>query len=110
MAPDKLSKSMSSMVFIMISKNIFNRVVEFLRVNKIVIIAFFLGMIFVLCFIKNDKYSDSISAIANTIMAIAAILGLVFARKWKRDATKDKVIDKCIKILSVYLFEVRLNF
>jgi hypothetical protein len=72
--------------------------------------AFFLGMIFVLCFIKNDKYSDSISAIANTIMAIAAIMGLVFAKKWKRDATKDKVIDKCIKILSVYLFDIKRHF
>lgn len=110
MAPDKLSKSMSSMVFIMISKNIFNRVVEFLRVNKVIIIAFFLGMIFVLCFVKSDKYSDSISALANAIMAIAAIMGLVFARKWKRDATKDKVIDKCIKILSVYLFDARKYF
>ncbi|MGM8753653.1 hypothetical protein ACS6JK_09045 [Enterobacter chuandaensis] len=94
----------------MSSKNIFNRVVEFLRVNKVVIIAFFLGMIFVLCFVKSDKYSDSISALANTIMAIAAIMGLVFARKWKRDATKDKVIDKCIKILSVYLFDTRKYF
>ncbi|EOJ6000892.1 hypothetical protein ACM36D_001762 [Cronobacter sakazakii] len=94
----------------MSSKNIVNRVVEFLRVNKVVIIAFFLGMIFVLCFVKSDKYSDSISALANTIMAIAAIMGLVFARKWKRDATKDKVIDKCIKILSVYLFDARKYF
>lgn len=110
MAPDKLSNSISSMVFIMSSKNIVNRVVEFLRVNKVVIIAFFLGMIFVLCFVKSDKYSDSISALANTIMAIAAIMGLVFARKWKRDATKDKVIDKCIKILSVYLFDARKYF
>lgn len=98
------------MVFIMSSKNIVNRVVEFLRVNKVVIMAFFLGMIFVLCFIKNEKYSDSISALANTIMAIAAIMGLVFAKKWKRDATKDKVIDKCIKILSVYLFDIKRHF
>ncbi|HAS1148278.1 TPA: hypothetical protein I3783_003531 [Enterobacter cloacae] len=74
-------------------------VIKFVKVNFISILSFFLGCIFVLCFIKSDKYSDSISAFANTIMAIAAVIGLVFARKWKRDATKDKVIDRCAQIL-----------
>ena len=85
-------------------------VIKLVKVNFISILSFFLGGIFVLCFIKTDKYSDSISAFANTIMAIAAVIGLVFARKWKRDATKDKVIDRCVQILSVHLLDVNKYF
>ncbi|WP_124045217.1 hypothetical protein [Klebsiella pneumoniae] len=54
--------------------------------------------------------SDSISALANVVMAFAAILGLVFAKKWKRDATKDKVIDRSIQILSVHLLDINKYF
>ncbi|HBV4973604.1 TPA: hypothetical protein MDZ92_005416, partial [Klebsiella pneumoniae] len=81
------------MVITMNFNKIVDIVVKFLRVNLISILSFFFGILSVLCFIKTDKLSDSISALANAIMALAAILGLVFARKWKRDATKDKVID-----------------
>lgn len=107
---DNLFQSMLSVVITMKNNKIVNVVVKFLRMNIVSLISFLLGMIVVLCFIKNNNYSDAISAIANTIMAIAAIFGLVFAKKWKRDATKDKVIEKCIKILSVYLFDSRRYF
>ncbi|MCK7245059.1 hypothetical protein [Enterobacter asburiae] len=89
------------------NKQVLDVSIKFVRTHAISLLSFALGVIVVLCFVKSEKYSDSISALANAIMAIAAIMGLVFARKWKRDATKDKVIEKCIKILSVYLFEVR---
>ncbi|MCK6993314.1 hypothetical protein [Enterobacter asburiae] len=94
----------------MSNKQVVDKSIKFVRDYAISFLSFALGVIVVLCFVKSDKYSDSISALANTIMAIAAIMGLVFARKWKRDATKDKVIEKCIKILSVYLFDARKYF
>ncbi|AKM87214.1 hypothetical protein ACP3PD_07950 [Enterobacter ludwigii] len=94
----------------MSNKQVVDKSIKFVRYHAISFLSFALGVIVVLCFVKSDKYSDSISALANAIMAIAAIMGLVFARKWKRDATKDKVIDKCIKILSVYLFDARKYF
>lgn len=74
------------------------------------ILSFFFGVILVLCFVKTDKLSDSISALANVVMAFAAIMGLIFAKRWKRDATKDKVIDRCVKILSVHLLDVKKIF
>lgn len=82
-------------------------VVKFARVNLISFLSFLFGIIFVLCFIKTDKLSDSVSALANAIMAMAAIIGLVFARKWKRDATKDKVIDKCVHIMTVIIPDIK---
>lgn len=88
----------------------FDVVVKFLKMNSISILFFLLGVVFALCFIKSEKYSDSISAFANTVMAMAAVIGLVFARKWKRDATKDKVIDKCVQILSTHLLDVNKYF
>ncbi|MCK7131750.1 hypothetical protein [Enterobacter bugandensis] len=85
-------------------------VIKFFKVNFISMLSFFLGGVLVLCFVKTDKLSDSISALANVVMAFAAIMGLVFAKKWKRDATKDKVIDRCVKILSVHLLDIREAF
>ncbi|HFR0303801.1 TPA: hypothetical protein ACHTY3_004725 [Klebsiella pneumoniae] len=85
-------------------------VIKFFKVNFISMLSFFLGGVLVLCFVKTDKLSDSISALANVVMAFAAIMGLVFAKKWKRDATKDKVIDRCVKILSVHLLDIRKAF
>ncbi len=85
-------------------------VMKFFKVNYISILSFLLGGILVLCFVKTDKVSDSISALANVVMAFAAILGLVFAKKWKRDATKDKVIDRSIQILSVHLLDINKYF
>lgn len=81
-------------------------VIKFFKVNSTSILSFLLGGISVLCFVKTDKVSDSISALANVVMAFAAILGLVFAKKWKRDATKDKVIERSIQILSVHLLDI----
>ncbi|HDR2458788.1 TPA: hypothetical protein QCI17_002712 [Enterobacter ludwigii] len=85
-------------------------IIKFVRVNLSSILSFFFGVILVLCFVKTDKLSDSISALANVVMAFAAIMGLVFAKRWKRDATKDKVIDRCEKILSVHLLDIKKNF
>ncbi|HED6270126.1 TPA: hypothetical protein R5X29_001206 [Enterobacter sichuanensis] len=85
-------------------------VIKFLKVNLTSILSFLLGGISALCFVKTDKVSDSISALANVVMAFAAILGLVFAKKWKRDATKDKVIERSIQILSVHLLDINKYF
>lgn len=52
------------------------------------------------------KATDWISAIADFVMACVAIIGIIFAGKWKIDATKDKVIDRGIKILSIHLPEI----
>lgn len=98
---------MLMMVITMNFNKIVDIVVKFLRVNLISILSFFFGILSVLCFIKTDKLSDSISALANAIMALAAILGLVFARKWKRDATKDKVIDKCVSIMTNIIPDIK---
>lgn len=105
-----ISPSTLIMVTAMNKNKIIDVVMKFLKLNFISVLSFFLGGIFVLCFMKVDKYSDSVSAFANTIMAVAAVIGLVFARKWKRDATKDKVIDRCVKILSVYLLDIKKIF
>lgn len=88
----------------------FTLIIKFLSKNLKPILSFFFGVILVLCFVKTDKLSDSISALANVVMAFAAIMGLVFAKRWKRDATKDKVIDRCVKILSVHLLDIRKDF
>ncbi|MEH3607249.1 hypothetical protein POW08_06145 [Enterobacter kobei] len=85
-------------------------IIKFVRVNLSSILSFFFGAIFVLCFVKTDKWSDAISAIANTVMAFAAIMGLVFARKWKRDATKDKVIEKCVNIMTSVIPDIKRVF
>lgn len=86
------------------------RVMKYLKTNIKYFIAFIIGIILTLCFTGSVKFTDSISAIANSIMAVAAILGLIFARQWKREATKDKVIDRCIKILSVNFFDIKNHY
>ncbi|OFN64326.1 hypothetical protein [Klebsiella quasipneumoniae] len=107
---DNLSKSMLIMVATMKFNKAVDVIIKFVRVNLSSILSFFFGVILVLCFVKTDKLSDSISALANVVMAFAAIMGLVFAKRWKRDATKDKVIDRCVKILSVHLLDIKKNF
>lgn len=107
---DNLSKSMLIMVATMKFNKAVDVIIKFVRVNLSSILSFFFGVILVLCFVKTDKLSDSISALANVVMAFAAIMGLVFAKRWKRDATKDKVIDRCEKILSVHLLDIKKNF
>ena len=98
------------MVATMKFKTTANVIIKFVREGFLSILSFFFGVILVLCFVKTDKLSDSISALANVVMAFAAIMGLVFAKRWKRDATKDKVIDRCVKILSVHLLDIKKNF
>jgi len=107
---DNLSKSMLIMVATMKFNKAVDVIIKFVRVNLSSILSFFFGVILVFCFVKTDKLSDSISALANVVMAFAAIMGLVFAKRWKRDATKDKVIDRCVKILSVHLLDIKKNF
>ncbi|CAM7153010.1 hypothetical protein SOP92_05250 [Enterobacter ludwigii] len=107
---DNLSKSMLIMVATMKFNKAVDVIIKFVRVSLSSILSFFFGVILVLCFVKTDKLSDSISALANVVMAFAAIMGLVFAKRWKRDATKDKVIDRCVKILSVHLLDIKKNF
>jgi len=107
---DNLSKSMLIMVATMKFNKAVDVIIKFVRVNLSSILSFFFGAIFVLCFIKTDKWSDSISAIANTVMALAAIMGLVFARKWKRDATKDKVIERCVNIMTNVIPDIKRIF
>nr|DAR60687.1 MAG TPA: hypothetical protein [Caudoviricetes sp.] len=107
---DNLSKSKLIMVATMKFNKAVDVIIKFVRVSLSSILSFFFGVILVLCFVKTDKLSDSISALANVVMAFAAIMGLVFAKRWKRDATKDKVIDRCVKILSVHLLDIKKNF
>lgn len=91
----------------MSNKQMVDESIKFVRTHAISFVSFALGVILVLCFVKSDKYSDSISALANAIMAMVAIMGLVFARKWKRDATKDKVIDKCVNMMTVVIPDIK---
>lgn len=88
----------------------FSSIIRKLRLIIVPLLTFLLGMVAVLCFVNGDKFSDGVSALANTIMALAAILGLVFARKWKHDATKDKVIDKCIEIMTVVMPDIKKTY
>lgn len=43
--------------------------------------------------IGNNDLTNWIIALANVVMATAAIIGVFFAKKWKQQATTDKVIE-----------------
>ncbi|EPL9864995.1 hypothetical protein WJF69_004572 [Klebsiella aerogenes] len=82
--------------------DLLKRLHAFIQNNSAVIIVLALAIIAAFLIKANYSYSitDAFSAIADVSMALFALLGLLVAKKWQREATQSKGIDLSISILT----------
>lgn len=82
--------------------DLLKRLNAFIQKNSIVVIVLVLVIISIILIKANYSYSitDAFSAIADVSMALFALLGLLVAKKWQREATQSKGIDLSVSILT----------
>lgn len=76
---------------------------------KYVFFGFIIVMLIYFMKLELGSLTDWISAFANIAMAFIAWNGFLIAKNWKRDATQELAISRCLTILSTTLPNIQKN-
>ena len=80
------------------------------KINSIFIITTIIITLYFLPKKGTSSITDWISSISDAFVAFSAVVGLLIARQWKREATQSKVIDHCIILTTQLIPMIKSQF